>query len=122
MFSWLRDNVFRKGSTRAEESSYRDKDTSSTARNRLHFVLVQDRAGLNTDELAQFKREMISVIENYFVIDENGFDISYKRSRETTTLLINSPIIVRRQEAVKGIVGARAKGSKASKGVVAPAT
>lgn len=75
----------------------KDKSKAS-ARSRLSFVLVQDRTGLNNDELASFKKEMIGVIERYFVIDESGFDIDYKRHSDTTTLVINSPIVVRRQD------------------------
>lgn len=71
--------------------------SKSLAKSRLHVVLVQDRAGLTNEELAQFKREMIEVIEKYFVIDESGVDISYQRENESTTLLINSPIIVKRE-------------------------
>jgi len=84
-----------------------DSVSKNRAKNRLQFVLVQDRAGLTNEELGQFKREMIQVIEKYFVIDEKGFDISYKRGDDSTTLLINSPIIVKRQEALNNIVGAK---------------
>ena len=90
------------------------KASKVQAKNRLHFVLVQDRAGLSQDELTKFKREMIDVLEKYFVIDEQGFDISYKRSSDSTTLLINSPIIVRRQDAPGHIAGSRTK-SKAAR-------
>ena len=71
--------------------------SKSVAKSRLHFVLVQDRAGLTNDEMAIFKEEMVKVIEKYFVIDKEGFDIKYHRLADTTTLLINSPVIVRRQ-------------------------
>lgn len=81
------------------------RESKSLAKSRLHFVLVQDRTGLTNEELAGFKRELVGVIEKYFVIDEHGFDINYKRDSDTTTLLINSPIIVRRQEGVKGEAG-----------------
>lgn len=86
-----------------------DSLSKNHAKNRLHFVLVQDRAGLSNDELGHFKREMIQVIEKYFVIDEKGFDISYKRGDDSTTLLINSPIIVKRQDAPNHIAGAKGK-------------
>lgn len=76
-------------------------DSKSAAKSRLHFVLVQDRTGLNNDEIANFKKELVGVIEKYFVIDENGFDINYRRDNDSTTLLINSPIVVRRQKQVK---------------------
>lgn len=72
-------------------------ESKSVAKSRLHFVLVQDRAGLTNDEMSVFKEEMVKVIERYFVIDKEGFDIKYHRQADTTTLLINSPVIVRRQ-------------------------
>ncbi len=68
------------------------------ARSRLHFVLVQDRAGLTNDEMTGFKRELMEVIERYFVVQHKEVDIDYKREGETTTLLINSPVVVRRKE------------------------
>ncbi len=59
-------------------------------------MLVQDRTGLTNEEMAGFREEMVKVIERYFVIDKEGFDIKYHRLADTTTLLINSPVIVRR--------------------------
>ena len=90
-----------------KEKLFGHKASKSLAKSRLHFVLVQDRTGLTTDELAGFKSEMINVIEKYFVIDKTGFDIAYNRDGETTTLFINSPIIVKRQDSPGGDVGAR---------------
>lgn len=81
--------------------------SKAMAKSRLHFVLVQDRTGLSNTEMAAFKKELISVIEKYFVIDEQGFDISYQRESDLSTLLINSPIVVRRQEGLHAQVGAR---------------
>ena len=82
-----------------------ETSSKSLARSRLHFVLVQDRTGLTAEEMAAFKKEMIDVIGKYFMIDKNGFDISYQRDADTTTLLINSPVIVRRQEGDHANVG-----------------
>ena len=83
--------------------------SKAMAKSRLHFVLVQDRTGLTNTEMAAFKKELISVIEKYFVIDEQGFDISYQRETDLSTLLINSPIVVRRQDGFHGQVGARSQ-------------
>ncbi|MCS6893576.1 MAG: cell division topological specificity factor MinE [Deltaproteobacteria bacterium] len=66
------------------------------ARNRLTVVLVQDRAGLTSKELDQFRAELISVIEKYFVIDVSGFDIDYKRQADCTVLSISSPVLIKR--------------------------
>ena len=89
-----------------------DKSSKSLAKSRLHFVLVQDRTGLSPDELADFKKEMLSVIEKYFVVNKGGFDVQYRREQETTTLVINSPVIVRRQETCDHSVGVRGKAAR----------
>lgn len=83
------------------------RQSGSLAKSRLHFVLVQDRAGLTNEEMSSFRKELVEVIERYFMIDEQGFDIDYEREGEATTLVINSPVVVRRQEGVGGNVGAR---------------
>ena len=86
MFESLRERLFGGRSSKAN------------AKSRLHFVLVQDRTGLSGDEMSLFKKEMVSVIEKYFVIDKSAFDIDYRREGDTTTLLINSPVVVKLQE------------------------
>jgi cell division topological specificity factor len=79
-------------------------DTSKTvAKSRLHFVLVQDRSGMDQSVLAQFRQDMIEVIEKYFEVDKKQFDISYQREKDTTTLVINSPVAVRRALKAKKI-------------------
>ena len=81
--------------------------SGARARNRLQFVLVQDRSGLTGEEMARLREELLGVMERYFVIDKAGFDISYKRETQSTMLLINSPVVVRRQERMGGKVGAK---------------
>jgi len=73
-----------------------DDESKSVAKSRLSFVLVQDRTGLSSEEMSKFKQEMVEVIEKYFAIEKNGLDITYKRDGDCTTLLINSPVFVRR--------------------------
>lgn len=81
------------------------------AKSRLHFVLVNDRTGLTGDEMAQFKRDLVAVIERFFEINPEGFDVSYKRDEGMTTLLINSPVLVRRKE-ISGSTPANGSGKK----------
>ncbi len=78
-----------------------NNESKDVAKSRLHFVLVQDRTGLTNEEMAGFREEMVKVIEKYFVIDKEGFDIKYHRLADTTTLLINSPVIVRRAGSIQ---------------------
>ena len=85
MFSALRKRLFGDNA-----------ESKAAAKSRLHFVLVQDRTGLTNEEMAGFREEMVKVIEKYFLIDKEGFDVKYHRIEDQTTLLINSPVIVRR--------------------------
>ena len=66
------------------------------AKNRLQFVLVQGRAGLNNEELASFRKELLRVIEKYFIVKEGDFGIDYKRDGNSTKLTINSPVVAKR--------------------------
>ncbi len=83
-------NIFRKLFGKSESST-------ELAKSRLHFVLVQDRSGLNQEELNTFRKEMIEVINKYFSINEEDFAVSYEREDETTTLVINSPVVLKRE-------------------------
>jgi cell division topological specificity factor MinE len=71
-------------------------NSGNEAKSRLTFCLSQDRTGLNGDEMAKFKKELVSLIQRYFIVDEDKFGISYERKADTTTLLINSPVVVKR--------------------------
>lgn len=104
MFKNLRQKLF--GAKRVE--------SNQRAMSRLHFVLVQDRTGLTAEEMSTFRSELMAVLEKYFVVDKQGFDVAYKRDVDSTTLLINSPIVVRRQDIPGGSVGAE-RGRSASK-------
>ncbi|MEZ4754282.1 MAG: cell division topological specificity factor MinE [Bdellovibrionota bacterium] len=84
-----------------------NSSSKSLAKSRLHFVLVQDRTGLTNEEMDKFKQELVTVIQKYFHIDKEGFDVAYKRDNDESTLLINSPVLVKRQSAPKGRIEKR---------------
>ncbi|MCB0339209.1 MAG: cell division topological specificity factor MinE [Bdellovibrionales bacterium] len=79
-----------------------ENDSKSKAKSRLHFVLVQDRSGLTNDEMADFKKDLIGVIGRYFDIDESSVGIEYQRESNSTTLVINSPVLRRKLGAIDG--------------------
>ena len=61
-----------KNNPKLEESSSLSKDA---AKERLHLVLVQDRANVSADFLDLMKQEIIDVIKKYVDIDENEIDV-----------------------------------------------
>ena len=69
------------------------------AKERLHLVLMQDRANVSADFLELMKQEIIDVIKKYIVVDENSIDVrlTNKQNEDGTNgapaLYANIPII-----------------------------
>lgn len=63
-------NFFKKFSKNEEESKSKD-----TAKERLHLVLMQDRANVSADFLEMMKQEIIEVIKKYIEVDEKEIDV-----------------------------------------------
>ena len=58
--------------TKKEEQTLKSKDA---AKERLHLVLMQDRANVSADFLDLMKQEIIEVIKKYIDIDETAMDV-----------------------------------------------
>ena len=96
-------NFFKKlGKT--EKDTTRSKDA---AKERLHLVLMQDRANVSADFLDLMKQEIIEVIKKYIDIDEEAMDVrlTNKQNDDGTTgapaLYANIPIMTIKDEARK---------------------
>ncbi len=63
---------FIKKITRKEDQSLNSKDA---AKERLHLVLMQDRANVSADFLELMKQEIIEVIKKYIDVDETAIDV-----------------------------------------------
>lgn len=57
---------------KAEKQSGNSKDA---AKERLHLVLMQDRANVSADFLELMKQEIIEVIKKYIDVDETAIDV-----------------------------------------------
>lgn len=100
------DNIlkFLKKMIKKEEKSSTSKDT---AKERLHLVLLQDRANVSADFLDMMKQEIIEVIKKYIEIDENAIDVrlTNKENSDGTNgapaLYANIPIVNIKDETRK---------------------
>ena len=83
------------------------KDSKDTAKERLHLVLMQDRANVSADFLELMKQEIIEVIKKYIDVDENSIDVKLtnKVNADGTTgapaLYANIPIVSLKDETKK---------------------
>ena len=95
---------FLKKMTKKEEQTLKSKDA---AKERLHLVLMQDRANVSADFLDLMKQEIIEIIKKYIDIDEEAIDVrmTNKTSENGTlgapALYANIPILTIKEEARK---------------------
>ena len=52
-----------------------EPSSKNTAKERLHLVLMQDRANVSADFLELMKQEILEVIKKYIEVDENSIDV-----------------------------------------------
>ena len=82
-------------------------NSKEAAKERLHLVLMQDRANVSADFLELMKQEIIEVIKKYIDIDEGAIDVrlTNKENEDGTNgapaLYANIPILNIKNEARK---------------------
>lgn len=92
---------------KANKDKSAQADSKSTAKERLHLVLMQDRANVSADFLDLMKQEIIDVIKKYIEVDESAIDVrlTNKENEDGTNgapaLYANIPILNIKNDARK---------------------
>lgn len=111
-------NLFKKLNKKEKKTSVNSKDA---AKERLHLVLMQDRANVSVDFLELMKQEIIDVIKKYIDVDESAIDVrlTNKENEDGTNgapaLYANIPIVNIKNEARKVEKSENAKQDKNDK-------
>ena len=90
-----------------KEEAQKNANSKEAAKERLHLVLMQDRANVSADFLEMMKQEIIEVIKKYIEVDETAIDVrltNQKNDDETNgapALYANIPILNIKNEARK---------------------
>ena len=90
---------FFKNIGKKEENKQSQENSKNAAKERLHLVLMQDRANVSSDFLELMKQEIIDVIKKYIEIDEKEIDVrlTNKENEDGTNgapaLYANIPIL-----------------------------
>ena len=96
--------IFKKLTKKEEKEQNHSRDA---AKERLHLVLMQDRANVSADFLELMKQEIIEVIKKYIDVDERAIDVrlTNKENDDGTNgapaLYANIPIVNIKNEARK---------------------
>ena len=94
------------GKNETKEPNSKDK-----AKERLHLVLMQDRANVSADFLEMMKQEIIEVIKKYIEVEEDSIDVrlTNELKEDGTTgapsLYANIPILHIKNEMKKFRLG-----------------
>lgn len=86
------------------------ENSKEQAKERLHLVLMQDRANVSADFLEMMKQEIIEVIKKYIEVEENAIDVRLTNEvkEDGTTgapsLYANIPILNIRNEMKKDVM------------------
>ena len=98
---------FFKNIGKKEENKKIQESSKDAAKERLHLVLMQDRANVSADFLELMKQEIIDVIKKYIEVDEKEIDVrlTNKENEDGTNgapaLYANIPILNIKNEARK---------------------
>ena len=67
--------------------------SKDVAKKRLQFALIYDQMEVSEDILQNLQKDVVEVISRYFVIDEESIKLDIKRDKDTSALIVNTPII-----------------------------
>ena len=90
-----------------KKDNNKNNNSKNAAKERLHLVLMQDRANVSADFLELMKQEIIEVIKKYIDIDESAIDVrlTNKENADGTNgapaLYANIPILNIKNESRK---------------------
>lgn len=108
-------NFFKKFNKKEEKAITNSREA---AKERLHLVLMQDRANVSADFLELMKQEIIEVIKKYIDVDETAIDVKLTNQENedgtngAPALYANIPILHIKNEAKK-VEGKQEKKDKA---------
>ena len=98
---------FFKNIGKKEDKKQTQENSKDAAKERLHLVLMQDRANVSADFLELMKQEIIDVIKKYIEVDEKEIDVrlTNKENEDGTNgapaLYANIPILNIKNDARK---------------------
>ena len=90
-----------------KKNEQHDHNSKDAAKERLHLVLMQDRANVSADFLELMKQEIIDVIKKYIDVDESAIDVRLTNkdngdgTKGAPALYANIPIVNIKDETRK---------------------
>ncbi len=74
----------------------KDDSSKNVAKERLQFILVQDRINLSPSEMESLKKDLLQVMKKYVDVDDREIDMEINREDQMMAMVANFPL--RRKE------------------------
>lgn len=68
------------------------ESSKNVAKERLQFILIQDRIKLSPDEMEEMKKELLTVLSKYIDVDEEKIKMNLNRCDGMMALIANFPL------------------------------
>ena len=110
--------MFSKGDKMGIFSFFKKENSKEDAKNRLKFVLIQDRAMLPSGVLENMKDDILKVLSKYVEIDKSKLNIEISPCEDDprkVALIANVPIISKNKDAIKDLGKTQNKTTKIRK-------
>lgn len=99
-------------------SFFKKENSKDDAKNRLKFVLIQDRAMLPSGVLENMKDDILKVLSKYVEIDKSKLNIEISPCEDDprkVALIANVPIINKNKDTIKDLGKTQNKTTKIRK-------
>lgn len=70
----------------------KEERSKNIAKERLQFILVQDRIKLSPQQMEEMKSELLDVIKKYIDVDDNEIEMDISREEEMMAMIANFPL------------------------------
>ena len=71
----------------------RGKNSKTVVKNRLQMILIHDRTGVSPEILDALREDMFTVISKYFIVEEDGVEMSLESQDDSVALIANIPVL-----------------------------
>ncbi|MCF8008825.1 MAG: cell division topological specificity factor MinE [Halanaerobiales bacterium] len=70
----------------------KDDSSKNVAKERLQFILVQDRIKLSPSEMESLKKDLLKVMKKYVDVDEREIKMEINREDQMMAMVANFPL------------------------------
>ncbi len=80
------------GFFKEDRNKNNNESSKDVAKNRLQFVLVQDRIKLTPEQMENLRGELVEVMQKYIDVEDDRIEMEITREEEMMAMIANFPL------------------------------